>query len=225
MSGWVTNYLTGHDSMGNPIVIPMNLPAGTTIGGAVPYGAKKAPLQTTQTTISDTALALQSLSDLHNSLLVNGQLISTGTGDDMVSPLPTSTIKKPWLDAPDGAVPFDPQTSVALPVVGGFATVVTLTVPQGYDGVINQYSWNFTGGGFVQGSGDLQAQVFRDTSAVRNYDNILVEKGTIGIARAISPLRIYSGQVITVRINHIANNLLSGNVIASLVGYFYPSAS
>ena len=40
--------------------------------------------------------------------------------------------------------------------------VVTLVVPDGYDGVINAYSWNFTGGGFAQGGGDLQAQVLNN---------------------------------------------------------------
>jgi hypothetical protein len=97
-----------------------------------------------------------------------------------------------------------------------------MTVPDGMDGVINRLSWNFTGGGFVQGSGDIQAQLFRNGAAVRNFDNMLVEKGSIGTARPISPIRVYAGQIITLVVNHLANGLLNGNLVGSLVGYYYP---
>jgi hypothetical protein len=175
--------------------------------------------------LNNAANDLSELAILHNQLLTTGKLIITGTGGD-TAPLPTySTVRRPWLDAPEGAVPFDPQTAVALGAVGTIVTVVSLTVPDGYDGVINAYSWNFTGAGFVEGSGDLIAQVLRNTAAVRNYDNILVEKGTIAQPRPISPLRVYSGQIISLTVNHVANPLLVGNLVASFVGYFYPSAS
>ena len=216
---------TVRDSFGRPVAYPANLPPGTVVGGQVPYGAGVSVNQTSQYAVNQAAAELNELALLHNTLLVGNQLISTGTGDNMTSPNPTSTVKKPWLDAPDGAVPFDPQTKVALPAVGGTATVVTLTVPEGMDGVINAYSWNFTGGGFVQGDGTLKAQLLRDGVPIRNYENILVEKGTIAIPRPIAPLRIFSNQTISLVITHIGNVLLNGDVIASLVGWFYPSAS
>ena len=176
-------------------------------------------------TLNQTATGLAEVASLHNSLLTTNLLISSGTGSDPNAQQPTTTVRRPWLEAPEGAVPFDPQISIALPGVGTTATIVTLTVPDGYDGVINAYSWNFTGGGFVQGSGDLVVQVLRNGAAVRNYDNILVEKGSIQQPRNISPLRIYSGQVISLVINHAANALLNGNIIGCFSGYFYPSAS
>ena len=52
-----------------------------------------------------------------------------------------------------------------------------------------------------------------------------MEKGTIAAPRIISPLRIYSGRTYQLVVNHLANGLLAGNVIASFVGYFYPNAS
>lgn len=217
-------YYVGRDVMGNPIVIPTGLAAGNVIAGQVAYGATVNG-QTNASTLNDYANQLNELSVLHQTLLVSGQLVSTGTGDDLASALPTATVKKPWLDAPDGAVTFDNAAAQPLPAVAGSVVVVTHTVPEGYDGVINQFSWNFTGGGFVQGSGDLQAQLLRNGIPIRNYENMLVEKGTIGIARAISPLRVYSNDIISLVVNHLVNGLLNGNVVASLVGYDYPSMS
>jgi hypothetical protein len=222
-----SSYYVGRDMYGRPIMVPTGAMSPTLAGGIVgvtlPQGTN--PNSTTQSSVNQTANALLQLSTLHNTLLVNGQLTSTGTGDAASAVLPASTIKKPWLDAQDGAISFDQETSVVLPGVGGSTTVVTLAVPQGYDGVINAYSWNYTGAGFVQGSGDLQAQILRNGTPVRNYDNILTEKGSIAIPRPIAPLRIYSLDVITLVINHIANGLLAGNIVGSFVGWFYPSAS
>lgn len=180
---------------------------------------------TNLTTVNNTATGLLELATLHNRLLVGNSLIASGTGDDKAKQDPTYVVQRPWIEEPEGAVPFDPQLSVALGVVGVTTTIVELVVPDGYDGSIKRYSWNFTGGGFVQGSGDLVVQVLRDGAPVRNYDNITVEKGTIATPRDISPLRVYSKQTISLVINHVANALLNGNVIGSFVGYFYPSLS
>lgn len=212
-------------NMGTPFGYPAVLPMGNQVSGAVPYGMTDSTAVTGQFSLNQQAVSLQELSALHNTYLVQGQLISTGTGADTSAPLPTTIVKKPWLDAPDGTVPFDPQTAVPLGVVGATVVAVELIVPDGYDGVINEYSWNFTGGGFVQGDGSLKAQVLRNGAAIRNYDNILVEKGTIAHARHIAPIRIWSGDRIQVTVNHVSNVLLDGQVVASLVGWFYPSAS
>jgi hypothetical protein len=67
------------------------------------------------------------------------------------------------------------------------------------------------------------AQVLRDGSPVRNYENIVVEKGSVAIPRPIAPLRIFSGQTINLVVNHVSNILLNGNMVGSFVGYFYPS--
>lgn len=176
-------------------------------------------------TLNNSANGLMELAELHKTLLMGNGLIASGTGDDKAKQEPTYVVQRPWLEAPEGNVPFDPQTAVALPVAATYTTVVSLVVPDGYDGVINAYSWNFTGGGFTQGSGDIVVQVWRDGVPIRNYDNITVEKGTIAQPRNISPLRIYSKQVITLAVSHVANGLLNGNVVGSFVGYFYPSAS
>ncbi len=180
---------------------------------------------TTLSTVNTNAAVLNELALLHANKIAALNLISTGTGSDAAKQDPTYTVKRPWLDAPDGAVPFDEANAAALGVVGVTTVVVSHTFPDGYDGVINAFSANFTGGGFVQGSGDLIFQLQRDGVPIRNYNNILVEKGTIGIPRVIAPLRGYSKQTISLVVIHAANGLLAGNVVGSLVGYDYPSES
>ena len=210
------------NELGVPMLVPASMYPGRDMIGQEGVYSKNG--QTDASTLNDEANALEELSALHNTLLVGGQLISTGTAGDP-NPQPISTIRKPWLDAPDNAVPFDAAAAVALPNVAATATIVQFTVPDGMDGVVNAYSWNFIGGGFVQGNGDIVVQMLRDGAAVRNYENILVEKGSVAIPRPIAPLRVYSGQVISLLINHVANALLVGNVVGSFVGYFYPSQS
>lgn len=226
-----TSYYVGLDVYGNPIMIPTGAPspslAGSIVGMQMPTLGTNLS-DTTANSVNQQANQLSELSALHNTLLVGGQLISTGTGDNTSAPLPTTTVKRPWIDEPDGAVPFDPEYSVALPpgaTIPHTYVVATLTVPQGYDGVIKGFNWNYTGGGFVQGDGSLQAQILRNGIPVRNYDNILTERGSYETARPISPLRIYSLDIIQLVVNHLANTILSGNLLGGFVGYFYPSAS
>ncbi len=216
-----------YDDVGVPTGVYLDA-YGRPIGGVVDprlHDGTQTGVVTDRVDYNTQANELNELAVLHNTLLCSNLLVSSGTGDNPAAQLPTYTVKRPWLDMPEGGVPFDPQYSVALGVVGTTVTVVTLVVPEGYDGVINAYSWNFTGGGFVQGSGDLVAQVLRNGAAVRNYDNILVEKGSIQTPRPISPLRIFSNQIITLVVNHAANGLLNGNVVGCFSGYFYPSMS
>jgi hypothetical protein len=208
------------NGMGVPMLVPQNTYPGQDVTGGNSVYTNTG--QTDAITLNDSANALGELAALHNILLTGNQLISTGSAGEPQQ-IPISTIRKPWLDAPDNAVPFDPAGAATLGVVGTQIIPVTFTVPDGMDGVINAYSWNFIGGGFVQGSGDLIAQVFRNDAPIRNYDNILVEKGSVAIPRPIAPLRIFSGQIISLVVSHVANALLNGNVVASFVGYFYPS--
>lgn len=169
---------------------------------------------------------LSELAALHNTKLGKTFAINTGTGDNPVMQTPTTIVKRPWVEEPDGSESYNQYGRATLPIVGGpVATVVTVIVPDGYDGVIKSFSWNFTAGGFIQGSGDLVAQLLRNGVPIRNYDNILVETGTIALPRPISPIRIYSGQVITLTVNHVANVLLVDDIVGSINGYFYPSMS
>lgn len=173
-------------------------------------------------TLNEQATGLEELANLHKGL-ITPNLIATGTGDDPTQKNPQAIVRKPWLDPPDSANPFDPTGTVALPAVGNEAVILAFTVPTGRDGVINAYSWNFisTGTAFTQGSGDLVAQLRRNGTPVRNYENITTEKGCVQIPRTIVPLRIYSKDLIELVIIHEANVGLTGNVVGGLTGYDY----
>jgi hypothetical protein len=171
---------------------------------------------------------LMELAALHGTLLSKLTQIGTGTGYHPGPGVPnphhaTTVVTRPWITPPEGHLSYDSRSKVALPAVGGNAIIVTIQSPEGYDGVINQYSWNFLGGGFVQASGDIVVRLLRDNAPIRNYDNVTVEAGTIGIARVVNPIRVYSRQIIQLQVLHVANGLLAGDVVASLAGYYYPS--
>ena len=132
--------------------------------------------------------------------------------------------RRPWIDEPDGSVPFDPQGGVAIgnPPPAAQQVVLSMLVPTGYDGVIKAISCN-TAFPFNDFSGDLVWRLLQNGRAVRNFDNILAQKGTVQQPRNISPIRIYSGDLVQFVVTHIANVALNGNIICTLGGYFYPS--
>lgn len=130
-----------------------------------------------------------------------------------------------WIQPPEGHLPFLPHGVVAVPGPPGpaaIAVVLTFNVPQGYDGVITGISNNYVAGGFVSGSGDLIWMIQADGRAIRNFNNILVEFGTLQMPREVDGIRIFSGQTIDYVISHPANAALGGNTVCTMKGYFYP---
>lgn len=138
---------------------------------------------------------------------------------------PSITAQRPWVNEPMGSVPFDEQGVVTLgaaPSPGVDEPVVTVVVPQGFDGVIRYISNNTTDPAFVDGSGDLVWKILINGRPARNFGNILVRKGTMAQGRIISPIRVFSGDVITYTVQFAAGTV-TGQVVCSLNGYFYPS--
>ena len=134
----------------------------------------------------------------------------------------TPTNKPPGEDE-YGNISFYNQNSIQLPAVGnGYVPVVQFTVPDGYNGVIKKIENNLTGGGFVDGSGDIIWQILLDDIPAKNYDTILTERGDPNAPVGISPIFIFSGQTISYVVNHLNNATLTGYTIAGLVGYFFP---
>lgn len=199
--------------------------AGSTVGTSVDTSTDTISNMYGVSTSVQTMNDLSELATLHGTLLSKALEISTGTGDQASYQQPSAIVKRPWIDPPDGSVSYDQHGVLALPVPGNSGNVLSFTVPDGYDGVINAFSWNFVGGGFTDGSGTIIVQLLRGNAAIRNYDNILVQCGTVGVPRPISPIRIYSGQTITMFVNHASDPTLNGNVVGSILGYFYPSMS
>lgn len=132
---------------------------------------------------------------------------------------------KPWLNFPPGGISFAPQASINVPgVSNNWTPVLSFQVPFGNDGVIERIQNNFTGGGFIEGSGDLIWQITVNNRAVKNYEKILTEKGSTQWLQKIAPIRIYSGQLVQYLVQHPSNPLLSNSyVICGMSGYYYPS--
>ena len=181
---------------------------------------------------------LNSLVAMHDAIATSGILASTNTAPGATAPQPTVEIRRPWIEPPEGFSPYDYQGGVLLPVLGvasttnltsatGAAAVNNanggFTVDLGYDGVINSLSCNFTGAGFTDFSGDITWILFRNNAPIRNFNNIVAQKGTVQQPRAISPIRIYSGDIITWVVIHASNPSLNGQVVCTLTGYTYPN--
>lgn len=183
---------------------------------------------------SQIASQLASLCALQQAIADSGILNSTNTIPIQFQQ-PTLTVRRPWLDPPEGFSPFDAQFGTFLPPLGTPSTVPLLTtalgatavgsfpVEFGNDGAINAISCNFTGPNFTDFSGDIQWMLFADTKPIRYFNNILAQKGTVQQQRKISPIRIYSGQMITWVVIHVANPALNGAVVCSLTGFTYPN--
>lgn len=138
---------------------------------------------------------------------------------------PAATQRRVWLDEPPGSVPFDEKGAITLPPAptpGVDIVVVQFVVPTGYDGVINYISNNAALGTDQEGSGDLVWRILINDRPVRNFGNITFQNGTIAQGRIVSPIRIFTGQTVTYTVQYAAG-IVTGQVICSLSGYFYPS--
>ena len=152
----------------------------------------------------------------------NGSLL--GTGGSQSRGNPEAGDDAPWISPPHGSYPFFPKTQVPVPAVGASSIALTMQVPNGQDGVIKKFSFNYIGGGFVNGSGDLVWRILIDGRAARNASNIQSEMGTQDAPFELTmPIRIYSGQTIQIQISHVANVTLNEDTLVMLEGYFYPA--
>jgi hypothetical protein len=138
---------------------------------------------------------------------------------------PHYDVKPPWVDPPEDAEPFDFSGIIATPAAGTSAAALTVRVPNGYSGVIRRLSHNYTGGGFVPGSGDLTWRILVDGRAVKNYDAINVEFGNPNSPRECFGIRLRSGQTVTYQVAHDAASglpVLGTSIVVFLTGYFWP---
>lgn len=175
-------------------------------------------------------LELANLAAWHMQRIGNTGLLATPPESTSTQPLgsmpnPASTQRRVWLDEPPGSVPFDEQGSLAIPTTPGVdIPVLVMLVPQGYDGVIKWISNNAIGTTPPFLPGNLIWKIEINGRPVRNFGNIVQEKGTIYQGREISPIRVFSGNQVTYTVQLSAAGVLSGGeTICSLTGYYYPS--
>lgn len=182
--------------------------------------------QTTLRTVNRRASNLLEIAQIHAQIAYRGG-IATGTGDDRAKQMPTFVANRPWIDPPEGYISFDQEAVHQLPAISlpNTTVIVMHIVPVGYDGVITAFSWNIDDANFTNGAGQVVAQIRRNGVPIRNYNNITVEKGTPQIPRPITPIRVFSNDIVDIATVHVANAAILGNVTASLVGYDYPAES
>ena len=133
----------------------------------------------------------------------------------------------PWVTPPPRFQAIDFQAIIDTPLVGsGDTDVLTFTVPRGFDGIIRRLSHNYTGGGFQQGSGGLVWRILANGRAIKNYDNILFEFGTLAVPRPTDGIRIYENQFIEYVVNVAGGGgfvpSAATSIICTLAGWIWP---
>jgi len=173
-------------------------------------------------------LGLANLAAWHMQRIGNtGMLAAPPEGTSLLPlgsiPNPAATQRRVWLDEPPGSIPFDEQNTIPIPLTPGVdVPVLTMVVPQGYDGVIKWISNNVNHEVPPFDAGELIWKIIINGRPVRNFGNILQQKGTIAQGREISPIRVFSGDVVVYTVQ-TAGIIGFGETICSLTGYFYPS--
>jgi hypothetical protein len=174
-------------------------------------------------------LALANLAAWHLQRIGNTGLLAAppeGTSGQPLGsvPNPASTQRRVWLDEPPGSIPFDEQNTIAIPVTpGADVPVLVMTVPHGYDGIIRWISNNVIGETPAFASGNLVWKININGRPVRNFGSISQQKGTVYQGREISPIRVFSGDVVVYTVQLTTGTTLSGQTVCSLTGYYYPS--
>lgn len=136
-----------------------------------------------------------------------------------------------WVYPPINWENVDQIAYTSLPAIGSEATILTFTVPGGRNGIINKVACNFVGGGWIEGTGDVQWRILVDNGTppgANSYEAIPASLGSPAQPVAISGFRIFENQVIKVTIFNNPAGPNGGVVVAGqlagarLCGYFYP---
>lgn len=151
-----------------------------------------------------------------------GAEAGAGAAGAVLVPEPASY---PWTVAPPGYESFLTPGVIATPANTGVDnTVLTLTVPNGYYGVLNKLTHYYSSPSLVPGSGDITWRITRDNQAIKNFGAITVEFGREQ-PWPIDGIPMLPGQVFRYIVNHAAASVLPSAgtfIIVFFGGYFYP---
>lgn len=134
---------------------------------------------------------------------------------------------EPFNIPPEGNAPFNPMGAVAgVGTTGTTVTILSVRVPNGWDGIIKELMTGYTGTNFTQGSGNLSFGLRINGMFVMNYENILFTIGDMQNGMKILPgIIVKSGQLIelvcTVGAGFIPQN--SSQLTGGWTGYYYPN--
>lgn len=131
----------------------------------------------------------------------------------------------PYDQRTDQSIQIRKLGSIVTPVAGSDNLVVTFRVPLGYYGVIRGLVCNYTGTGFIPGSGDIIWRLQIQRRWAKDYGAVDVQ---LGSSREPFPSEIFlvSGQKVTwyVNVPNTSGHLQVGMswIICSVNGWIYP---
>lgn len=134
---------------------------------------------------------------------------------------------EPYNTPPEGSQPFDYFNGVnGQGTTGTTVTTTSFRVPNGWDGLIQNYLTRYTGTNFVEASGQLSWGIRVDGMFIMNYENITVTSGDVSGGRRITPgIIVKSGQLVelvcTVLGTFVPQN--TSVIMGGLIGFFYPN--
>jgi hypothetical protein len=137
-------------------------------------------------------------------------------------------VAAPWLAMPPDGESFHLAAGITLPAIGpGFTQVVSITCPNGRNGVLNKIANTFIGGGFNDFSGNIIWRIQRNTStgitaAERNYQNILASLGMTNNPVSIAPIRLFENDILELDVSNVSVVVASQIIGGLLGGWFYP---
>lgn len=137
---------------------------------------------------------------------------------------------RPWVEAPPGAVTFNPDKAIPLPAPAAVDVVVmSFRVPIGFDGIILAQYHGYRGAGtFIEASGDIIWRVRVNGRYLRDMGNMQL---SIGSPQTLSPcpggLWVLSGNLVEYVVsapNGTGSLPLPGQgfILTGLHGWFYP---
>lgn len=137
-----------------------------------------------------------------------------------------------WLFRPPDGQSFDFAASVGIPAIGAAAViVVSFTVPNGYNGIINRIANQIVGGAFTDGSGALVWQIATNMNnpgspiIAPNYNAIISSLGATQLPSEISGIPIRQAQLVALLVKNVSVVAAGQIITGRLGGFFYPVQS
>ena len=134
-------------------------------------------------------------------------------------------VTSPFVEMPPDGIPFNELGWATIGAKGGApALVVQFVVPMGNNGVIRCLGNEYLGAEFVEGTGNVQWQIWADGEPITNFQNILGSLGSPSSPSETAPLRIYEQQTISFVMYNVGIAAAGQLLGARLSGWYYPTA-
>jgi hypothetical protein len=135
----------------------------------------------------------------------------------------------PWIKMPAQGKRFQNVGSISLPAADGADHVVlSFLVPHGFDGVGTSLVQNYTGAGFVEGSGDLTWRIQLNMRYPKDLGMMTTQVGSLNIVTPTvnaGNLLLQSDQLVQYIVNRSvasSGTLIGGRIVCAILGWNYP---